>query len=237
MKSRLGPMDPWDVPAYTAAEAGRMVGLRPERIRRWLQGYEYNYHATGDASDRRIRQEPVIHRGGNDAPYATFLDLIDLLFVKKFLDQHISLQKLRRALTEADALIGGHHFAQRSFFTDGRNIYLQVKDHAGALLELLSGGQWVIAPVIKQLATEIRFHRGTGFAEQWYPLGPSSHVVIDPRIAFGAPSLVSRGVKTANVFDFYLAERKRVDVVCDWMELEKDEVNDAIRFEEQLAAA
>jgi uncharacterized protein (DUF433 family) len=232
MKSRLGPIDPWDVPAYTAAEAGRLVGLRPERIRRWLQGYEYNYHG-----DRRIRQEPVIHRGVNDAPYATFLDLIDLLFVKKFLDQHISLQKLRRALTEADALIGGHHFAQRSFFTDGRNIYLQVKEQTGALLELLSGGQWVIAPVIKQLATEIKFHKGTGFAEQWYPLGPSSHVVIDPRISFGAPSVVSRGVETANVFDLYIAERKRVEVVCDWMELEKDEVKDAVRFEEQLAAA
>jgi uncharacterized protein (DUF433 family) len=230
-------MDPWDVPAYTAAEAGRLVGLRAERIRRWLQGYEYRYHPSDGSTDRRIWQAPVIRRGENEAPYATFLDLVDLLFVKKFLDHGISLQKLRRALNEADALIGGHHFAQRSFFTDGRNIYLQVKDRADALVELLTGGQWVIAPVIKQLAKEIQFHRGTGFAEQWYPLGPSSRVVVDPRIAFGAPTIANRGVETANVFDLYQAERKRVEVVCNWMELTAPEVEDAVRFEEQLIAA
>ena len=230
-------MDPWDVPAYTPAEAGRLVGLRAGRIRRWLQGYEYKYHPSDGSTDRRVRQAPVIHRGGTAAPFATFLDLIDLLFVRKFLDEGISLQKLRRALNEADALIGGHHFAQRSFFTDGRNIYLQVKDKADALLELLSGGQWVIAPVIKQLAKEIKFHHQTGFAEQWYPLGPESHVVIDPRIAFGAPSIVRRGVETANIYDLYVAERHRLNVVCEWMELDEPEVEDAIRFEEYLAAA
>jgi uncharacterized protein (DUF433 family) len=237
MTSRGARMDPWDVPAYTAAEAGRLVGLRAERIRRWLQGYEYKYHSSNGSTDRRVRQAPVIYRGGTEAPFATFLDLIDLLFVKKFLDEGISLQKLRRALTEADALIGGHHFAQRSFFTDGRNIYLQVKDKADALLELLSGGQWVIAPVIKQLAKEIKFHQQTGLAEQWYPLGPESHVVVDPRIAFGAPSILNRGVETANIYDLYVAERRRLRVVCEWMELNEPEVEDAIRFEEYLAAA
>jgi uncharacterized protein (DUF433 family) len=237
MTSHDRPADPWNVPAYTAAEAARLVGLRPERIRRWLLGYEYRYHPTNGSIDRRIRQAPIVRRGGDDAPYATFLDLIDLLFVKKFLDHGISLQKLRRALAEADALIGAHHFAQRSFFTDGRNIYLQVKNRADALVELLSGGQWVIAPVIKQLAMEIQFNDGTGFAEQWYPLGPTSRVVVDPRIAFGAPIIVDRGVETANVFDLYLAERKRVDVVCEWMDLKTSEVEDAVRFEEQLLAA
>jgi uncharacterized protein (DUF433 family) len=233
----MGLLDPWDVPAYTAAEAGRLVGLRAERVRRWLQGYEYRYHPTDGSTDRRIRQAPVIRRGEVDTPHATFLDLIDLLFVKKFLDHGISLQRLRGALTEADALIGGHHFAQRSFFTDGRNIYLQVKDRADALVELLSGGQWMIAPVIKQLAAEIRFHEGSGFAEQWYPLGPASRVVIDPCIAFGAPTVLDRGIETANVYDFYQAERKRIDIVCRWMDLNPGEVEDAVRFEQQLAAA
>jgi uncharacterized protein (DUF433 family) len=233
----MGLLEPWDVPAYTAAEAGRLVGLRAQRVRRWLQGYEYRYHPADGSTDRRIRQAPVIRRGDTDTPYATFLDLIDLLFVKKFLDHGISLQKLRRALDEADALIGGHHFAQRSFFTDGRNIYLQVKDRADALVELLSGGQWVIAPVIKQLASEIRFHEGSGFAEQWYPLGRSSRVVIDPRIAFGAPTVLERGIETANVFDLYQAEQKRVDLVCRWLDLKPAEVKDAVRFEQQLVAA
>lgn len=229
-------MYPWDAPAYSAAMAGRLVGLRPERVRRWLHGYEYSYASSDKSTKRRIKQLPVISRS-SEAPFASFLDLVDLLFVKRFLDEGISLQKLRKALEEAETLIGGHHFAQRSFFTDGRNIYLQVKDRADALLELLTGGQWVIAPVIKKLATEIKFHDTTGFAERWYPLGREGRVVLDPRISFGAPTIVAKGVETANVYDLFVGERMRADVVCAWMELTPEEVEDAVAFETQLAAA
>jgi uncharacterized protein (DUF433 family) len=228
---------PWDVPTYTAAETGRLVGLLPSRVRRWFQGYEYKLAEHGTSTSRRVRQVPVIHRGDADAPYASFLDLIDLLFVKKFLEAGVSLQKLRRAMEEADTLIGGHHFAQRSFFTDGRNIYMEVRGRADALLELLTGGQWVIAPVIKHLAMEIKFHEATGFAERWFPLGPRAHVVVDPRVSFGAPTILDRGIETANVFDLYLAENERADAVASWLGIEVKEVQDAVTFESRLNAA
>lgn len=229
---------PWDVPTYTAAEAGRLVGLQPSRVRRWLRGYEYDVPERETSTTRRVRQVPVIHRGNAaDTPYASFLDLVDLLFVKKFLDAGVSLQKLRRAMEEADQLIGGHHFAQRSFFTDGRNIYMEVRGRGDALLELLTGGQWVIAPVIKHLATEIKFHEATGFAERWFPLGPQGRVVVDPRVSFGAPTIVDKGIETANVFDLYLAENERIDAVASWLSLEPREVQDAVAFESRLMAA
>jgi uncharacterized protein (DUF433 family) len=241
MTASSSALHPWDAPAYTAAMAGRLVGLRPERVRRWLVGYEYDYAAAGEPVKRRIKKAPVVHRESDETPFASFLDLIDLLFVKGFLDAGISLQKVRRALDEADALVGGHHFAQRSFFTDGRNVYLEVKKRASgaatSLLELLSGGQWVIAPVIKDLATEIKFHHATGFAERWYPLGPQTRVIVDPRVSFGAPTVLNRGIETANVFDLYIAERKQIDAVCSWLELQPEEVEDAVQFEQMLAAA
>lgn len=230
-------VSPWDTPTYTAAEAGRLVGLQASRIRRWLRGYEYDVPARENSTIRRVRQVPVIQRGDSAAPFASFLDLVDLLFVKKFLDAGVSLQKLRRAMEEADKLIGGHHFAQRSFFTDGRNIYMEMKGRGDALLELLTGGQWVIAPVIKHLASEITFHETTGFAERWFPLGSGSHVVVDPRISFGAPTLVNRGIETANVFDLYLAEDERVGSVASWLGIQEDEVQDAVAFESRLNAA
>ncbi len=231
-------MNPWDVPAYTAAEAGRLAGLNAGRVRRWLRGYEYAAPARDTAStNRRVRRAPVVHRTNTDTPHASFLDLVDLLFVKKFLEAGVSLQKLRRAMDEADQLIGGHHFAQRSFFTDGRNIYMEVRDRAGALLELLTGGQWVIAPVIKDLSTEIKFHEATGFAERWFPLGPQASVVVDPRVSFGAPTIAGKGIDTANVYDLYVAENERVEVVASWFGLEPKEVHDAVAFESRLNAA
>lgn len=221
----------WDMAAYPAAEAGRLVGLNASRVRRWLRGYQYKY-------GQEVHQQlPVIRRSRSGLPtYASFLDLIDLLFVKRFLDYGISLQKIRRALDEATEVLRTNHFARQTFFTDGRNVYLDMKSEGEAILELLSGGQWVIAPIIQQLAKQIDFDAPTGLARRWFPLGPDGLVVLDPTVSFGRPTLVGRGVSTANVYDFFLGERRRIEPVVSWLNLETSEVEAAIRFEENLAA-
>ena len=225
---------------YSATTVGGLVGLSAGRVRRWLQGYEYTYSVGQVGEMRTGHKEPVIRRTEAAVSiYASFLDLIDLLFVKRFLEHGLSLQKVRRALREAEVLLGDYHFARRSFFTDGNNIYLHVRDkaNADALLELMSGGQWVIAPIIKQLAHQIDFDEPTGFAERWYPLGQGGLVVLDPRISFGRPTLVGRGITTLNVYDFFLGEGEKVEPVCSWMNLKRQEVEAAVTFERQLAVA
>ena len=233
MRSEHSPLDQ---PMYTAAMAARFTSLRASRVRRWLRGYGYRYPVASQHVTRVSHQGPVIKRT-TDQPYATFLDLVDLLFVRSFLQHGITLQRLRKALKEAEELLGGHHFAQRAFFTDGHQIWLQVHKNSDALMQLLSGGQWVIARIIKELAEQIDFQELSGFAERWYPLGPRTPVVLDPRIAFGAPTIVGRGVETSNVYDLYLAERKKTRLVVRWMELEEQEVEAAVRFESGLRAA
>jgi hypothetical protein len=65
----------------------------------------------------------------------------------------------------------------------------------------LSGGQWVIAPIIKEVAHQIEFDQVTGISARWYPMGKDTPVVVDPRFNFGAPAVAGRGIQTANVFD------------------------------------
>jgi uncharacterized protein (DUF433 family) len=228
----------WDMPMYPAAEAARLVQLRPDRVRRWLKGYEYLYVPAGSVKAQRVKKAPVIQRrGAAGSTYASFLDLVDLLFVKRFLEYGFSLQKIRRALVEAEKIIGGHHFAQRCYFTDGRNIYLKVKNRGVEnLMQLLSGGQWVIAEVIKHIAEQIDFDQATGFAEKWYPAGRGSRIVLDPRVCFGAPSIAGRGVRTANVLDLFLAESRKAANVAEWMQLDLQDVEAAVEFERVLAA-
>lgn len=221
----------WDVAAYAAAEAGRLVGLTANRVRRWLRGYDYR-SASGVQ-----HQEPVVRQLGTaGTSYASFLDLIDLLFVKQFLDHGISLQKLRKALSESAELLGTNHFARRTFFTDGSNVYVEVRERGDAILQLLSGGQWVIAPVIQELATQIAFDAPTGLARRWYPMGQDGFVVLDPLVSFGRPTIVKKGVATANVYDFFLAERRQTHLVCSWLGLGENEVEAAVEFEERLVA-
>lgn len=222
-----------DRPTYNASQAGRLADLKPDRVRRWLRGYSYS-HAGGVH-----RQEPVIRRSGQrtTAKYASFLELVDLLFVKEFLNEGISLQQLRRALSEAADLLGVTHFARQVFFTEGRRIHLEVGQKGGkALLQLLSGGQWVIAPVILELAKRIDFEETSQLATRWYPRGQTGRIVVDPAIAFGQPTIAGHGIATANVFDLYQAEGGDIDAVCSWWGLSRDEAEAAVEFERGLAA-
>ncbi len=226
----------WDIPMYSAPTASKLIGLSVTRVRRWLMGYEYTYPIGSNIDLPKRHKEPVISRNV-DSNCASFYDLIDLLFVKKFLEKGVSLQRVRKALKEAEELMGSRHFAHRIFFTDGRNIYLKVRHDADALLELLSGGQWVIAPIIEQLASQIDFDQPTGVAQRWYPLGPKGLIVLDPRISFGRPTIRGRGIATANVYDLFLGENRSVAHVCSWMNLKSKEVEAAVHFEILLAAA
>ena len=202
------------------------------RVRRWLKGYDYRYGET------MRHRPPVLPRGtvATRASYASFLDLVDLLFVTAFLNHGFSLQKVRRALDEARELLGTSHFARQTFFTDGGSIFLQLQDRGEAILELMSGGQWVIPAVIRQIARQIDFAAPGGLARRWYPLGRSRPVILDPFVSFGAPSIAGRGVKTANVHDLFVAERGSVAAVRAWWNLTDAEVKAAVEFERRLAA-
>ena len=216
---------------YSTAETSRLVGLSSARIHRWLQGYSYGY-------DSQIhKQPPVIKRtSSSDTSYASFLDLVDLLFAKKFVDYGISLQKVRKLMDEARNILHTEHFARRIFFTDGKNIYLEVKEKGEAILQLLTHGQWVIPQVIKELAHQIEFDHPSGLARRWYPLGPTGLIVLDPSICFGRPTIVGKGVNTLNIYDFFVAEDREAKAVSRWLSLTEREVAAAVEFEEKIAA-
>ena len=234
MNSRTAPpeADPQrNRPTYPAAEAGRLVKLHPTRVRRWLKGYDYAY------GDTVRHQASVLQREGTtDTSYASFLDLMDLLFVKRFLDHGVSLQKLRLALKESFEILGHTRFARQTFFTTDSSIFLRLSNRGETILELLSGGQWVIAPIIQQVATQIEFDSPEGLACRWYPLGPKKHVVLDPLVSFGRPSVFGYGVTTANVYDLFIAENHRAEAVSEWWDLPSDAIKAAVEFERGLAA-
>ncbi len=232
-------MDLTDVPRYTTTDVGRLVGLRPDRVRRWLRGYEYSYLPSGNSDSVMVRQGPIIKRkGSRESIYASFLDLIDLLFVKEFLEHDLSLQKIRKALTEAESIIGHRHFAHETFFTNGNDIYLKIKDQdAEALLQLLSGGQWVIADIILQLADQIEFNKNTGVASRWYPGGKKGFIVLDPNICYGAPSVKGYGILTNNIFDLFMAEEENIKNTASWLEIDPFRIKAAVEFEKSIAAA
>ncbi len=229
-----------DTPMYPPYLASRLAGLSVGRVNRWLRGYEYSYKHRGEVyygAKESLVERPHAH----DSIYASFLDLIDLIFIKRFIDRGFTVQKMRKALFEVKELSTSHHFAQSMFWTNGAKIYVELGEASSskesAILELLSGGQWVIAPTIVEYADKIDFSQDSGFAERWFPIGRNKNVVIDPDINFGSPTIAGRGMETANIYDTYLAEKKSFKRVARWMDVTVEEVSNAVEFEECIKQA
>lgn len=226
-------MDRYTDPVYPAAEAARLVGLHPARVHRWVKGYRYRHASTVR------RQSPVVRRKakGATSSYVSFFELVELLLVKQFLDHGISLQRVRKALSEAGSIVGGGHLAQRVFFADGTEIFLRVQGKDNAIMHLLSGGQWAIAAIIEELGKQIKFFDPPReYARLWYPRGQDGHIVINPVVSFGSPSLAGRGIATANVYDLFVAEGENHQAVEDWWGITRSEVVAAVEFERSLEA-
>ncbi|MBN1230480.1 MAG: DUF433 domain-containing protein [Anaerolineales bacterium] len=224
-----------NAPAYSIAEASRLVSMPRWTITRYLQGYEYDYSYLGHT--QRTTQPPVIKNEKERENYASFLDLIDLLLVKELLKRGFGLPTLRKALNEAREHLGTHHFARSVFFTSGSQIILKLpKD--GNLIALLTGGQSAIPQIIESLSEKLEFEKITeyGFANKWYPKGLAGQIVIDPEVSFGRPSLIGTGIPTNNIYDLYLGENKKIKPVSKWFNISAPQIQAAVHFEHSLWA-
>jgi uncharacterized protein (DUF433 family) len=221
-------------PIYYASETARFIDISKYRVRRWVQGYHYK-----SESGHYRKLKSLIRENNKEkkySSYVSFYELIDLIFVKAFLQHGLSLQIIRRALDEAKSLLQTEHFARKNFFTDGSNICLQIGREGDAIQELLSGGQWVISEIITSWGKQIDFDKHNEMARQWFPKSGNNLVVLDPLRSYGKPIIHKKGVPTENIYDLYLAEGKKIKPVCDWYDVTQEEVDAAIEFERKLAA-
>jgi uncharacterized protein (DUF433 family) len=222
-----------EAPAYPIVETSRLVGIPRWSIKRYLMGYGYKYFIREKMEERK--QPPVIDRPKANSVYASFLDLVDLLFVKEFLKRGFTLQYLRRALAEAKRYLGTPHFARSEFYTSGSEIILKLpKD--GNMIALMTGGQIAIPQIIERLSDKLDFENVTefGLARRFYPKGKKGLIVIDPQISFGRPTLIGHNVATSNIYDLYLGEKEKIGPVSEWFNIPIPKIQAAVRFEHSL---
>jgi uncharacterized protein (DUF433 family) len=213
-------------PAYSIAETSRLTRIGRWSVSRWLRGYRYEGGEQG----------PVIHRSiPVESTYASFLDLVDLLYVKIFIERGFSLQTIRKIADEAREYLGTFHFASKKFFTSEDKVFLELPD---SMVTLLSDGQRAMGIIIKQVFDKLDFEDATGFdfAQRWYPEGKNGFIVIDPQISFGRPTLIGHSIATHNIYDLYLGENKQIDPVSEWFNIPSHEIKAAVQFERSLWA-
>lgn len=166
---------------YSAAEAGRLIGVPPAKIRRWLQG-----HDIGEQHYEPLWQ-PQIDLG-DDGIYLGFRDLQEVRVAAAFIANGLSARRVRQAIVLARDLVEDDHpLSTTRFRSDGRSIFLQVAEEDGQtrLIDIFQR-QYAFQEIIARSLANLDYDDG-GRPTMWWPLGRSASIVLDPARSFGQP--------------------------------------------------
>ena len=230
---------------YTRAEAARLLKLSPARVSTWLRGYRYTW---GPRNARRQGKQPPVLK--TDIPMfdgmlvVSFLELMELRVVKRFRDAGTSLQAVRLVWQRAAREFGTDHpFAHHRFFAKAGHIFVSLENEPpDAIPEVLyeissrrEPHQAIAGLLVKESIQVVEFDTRTELVREWRPRGPATPVVLNPGIAFGAPTVAGTRVPTDVLYRF--AQSRQVTTVAKLFELTEEQVTAALDFETHLAKA
>jgi len=215
--------------AYTATQAARLADTSPQNVARWLRGYTALGHQMAPVFGRRP---------SGAARTISFLELTEIIVVAKFRrpDPHgkrrASLETLRRA----------HDYARHAFRLEYPFASLNLKIEGGhilhdfdlanpdeAMIALDMDGQWVLPlPVQKELEL-FDFNPDDHLAQRWFPLGRDGHIVVDPHIAAGRPTIAGTGV-TVDVLRKRFLSNESIEAIAEDFEIGVTDVEQALRY-------
>jgi uncharacterized protein (DUF433 family) len=213
--------EPWRrrlfLPNYQIGEAAAYARISPQTVTAW-------HKIEAAMLPERQRRAPL-----------SYLQLIEVAVVAAFRKMSVPLKRIRAAREYAQrTLYSEFPFSEYRFKEEARHLYLdseQVEDiKPGTVAQADQEGQLEWEIVIGRLK-EFDYEKG-GVVLQWHVAGRSSPIVIDPRIAFGAPTVsgtptwVIKGRKDAGETDS--------DIAADFG-IERSDVREALRFEDELS--
>lgn len=214
---------------YTYPEAARIIGVDGAKLRRWASDY---YHSS---RGQKYQRRPVIERSFPDEPILTFQELIELLFIRIFREEGVTMPTIRRASERASSMFGtSYPFAVRRFDTDGKHIFatLAHDDDAPEILEDIARGQLAFETVVRPFFKKLEYSTDASVLALW-PREQSGRVVLDPERRFGKPIDSETGVPTVVLFEAVKAAGEGGEqLVADWYEVPVEAVIAAIAYEE-----
>lgn len=226
---------------YLRAEAARLLSVHPTRLNRWVQGYTYGIREKSQSVKRRKVPPviPVALSSVNGEIALSFVELMELRIVKSFLDRGVSLQRVRVAAQRAMEIFDtSHPFATRRVFSGGKSIFAELVRGVEApdIVELTKDRDLQIysGVLLSPYLDEISFSDKTSLADRWWPISKQFPIILDPKIAFGAPVIEGTATKTEIVAA--MVKASSADIAANVYGLKKREVQAAVQFEELLAA-
>lgn len=229
---RTAEVAPLGIGYYTIPEASRLLRIAPRNVNRWLAGYKYE--VRGETCSMPPLWTPELPAYEHHLELS-FRDLIELRFVKAFMEAGLGLNTIRVCLEYAKECISDSRpFSTRRFRTDGKTIFLESAERTGnAELLDLKKHQYVIKDIITKTFKDLDIEDDT--VARWRPYRGKRTIIIDPKRAFGQPIATSSGVPTVALVDAVKAEAS-IQRVVRLFDVSASVVQDAINFEKSLAA-
>jgi uncharacterized protein (DUF433 family) len=214
-------------PVYGVSEAAGLLGLRPDRTRAWLDGYE----RSGVQYPPEIRVEPT----GEDL--VTWGEFVELGYLRGYRRKGVPLQQLRPVIEELRREFKTPYpLATARPYIYGKELVLEVQERhdlpTPIAIVVRSGQQILLAEAAKQFFKKVEFDPSSPDAIQRIrPAGPASPVVIDPLVRFGRPAV--SGVSTERLWELSDAGEPIEEIAAGY-DLPEEEVRAAIAYEEQF---
>jgi len=216
-------------PAYPFVEAAHYLNLPVTTLRAWCVGTTY-FHAN-----RKRKFQNVINLDGEPSEGLSFLNLVEAHVLAAIRRRHrVSLPKVREALLYVrDELNVERPLAHARFQTDGVDLLVE---QLGSLVNVSQAGQLEMASMLNAYLKRIR-RDPEGVPIKLFPFtrlnaveDAPMPVVMNPRVAFGRPVLVERGVPTAVLADRFKAGDSLADLSKDY-DAPTEAIEEAIRCE------
>ena len=217
-----------DAPAYTLAEAARYARLPVATLRSWVLGRQY------PTAEGKAEFPPIITPASRRPSWLSFSNLIEAHVLRSLRAEHgVSVKELRRALGYAQTKLGIDRLLLRpELRTNAGKVFLE---RYGELIELTASGQLAMRHLFEEHLKRIEWD-SSRFPVRLYPFlsasAPSGDrpIVIDPRIAFGRPVVVSKGIATSTIAERVDAGESVNDLAADY-DLAQSEIEQAVVYE------
>jgi uncharacterized protein (DUF433 family) len=205
---------------YSLAEAARLLKIHHSKIQRWTKPDDGLFPRYFDPAEHTL----------------TFLELMELQFIKMFRSEGVALQAIRKA-SEAAAkkFRTAYPLCVKRFDTDGTAIFATLIDKQtdAESVEDLRHGQLVFGQIVKPFFRKLEYD-GQIEPSRYWPMDKSGRIVLDPARQFGKPIDAQSGVPVSTMIDA-LNAGEDAPSVAKWFDIPLAAVKAAIDFEKSLA--
>lgn len=212
-----------DRETYTVPDAARFLRVPAKTLTRWLDGYTL----------RGTDYPPVIRPEPTSQSLVTWGEFIEAAYLREYRALDVPLQRIRPVIDRLREKYGRYPLANERPWVMDRELVKKVQDSVedSPQLVVIRSGQLVLARPVENFVHKVDFDNM--LARRYRPLGRLEPVVVDPDLAFGAPTV--RGIRTETILELVRAGEP-FESLTEGYDLTPDEVLAALRYEIREAA-